>query len=309
MRKSVLMVAAMAAFTVVAGEKSDDVLDVQTNVASARAFTALPLCQRVAGKASVRTPNGEWEDAEEGHFYPLGTSYRTGKGGSLVLAFGPGSTVSISGDAEFGTRLQPFGGDSRTVVLTRGTVALDLPENLPEGAVLVTAPGFTVRNPAGASVVDYADKGDGDEATVLCRTGSLGIGGRHFDIPAMRAADKVRIRTGQDHLFTSLHGLSGNYVVNIDQGVCTRAEVGDDGAVKPVEEKGSLAWHLSPKTQVVINRLVPAIGERMSVHVMTFDASGELRNERAFTEGRAGVNSGELVPQKAGATASNEKAN
>ncbi len=303
------MVAAMAAFTAVAGEKSDDVLDVQTNVASARAFTALPLCQRVAGKASVRTPNGEWEDAEEGHFYPLGTSYRTGKGGSLVLAFGPGSTVSISGDAEFGTRLQPFGGDSRTVVLTRGTVALDLPENLPEGAVLVTAPGFTVRNPAGASVVDYADKGDGDEATVLCRTGSLGIGGRHFDIPAMRAADKVRIRTGQDHLFTSLHGLSGNYVVNIDQGVCTRAEVGDDGAVKPIEEKGLLAWHLSPKTQVVINRSVPAIGERMSVHVMTFDASGELRNERAFTEGRAGVNSGELVPQKAGATASNEKAN
>ena len=33
----------------------------------------------------------------------------------------------------------------------------------------------------------------------------------------------------------------------------------------------------------------------MSVHTMTFDAAGVLQNERAFSEGRAEVNSGELV--------------
>lgn len=311
MKKTLLTVVAgsLALALFAKNEQSDDILDVQTNVASAKAFTALPLCQRVAGKAFVRKPGEEWEDAEEGHFYPLGTTYRTKSGGSLVLAFGSGSTVSISDDAEFGTRPQPFGEGSRTVILTRGTVALDLPENLPEGAVFVTAPGFTVRNPAGASVFYYEDKGDGDEATVLCRTGSLAIGGRHFDIPAMRAANQVRIRTSQDHLFTSLYGLSGNYVVNLDQGMCTRAEIGDDGAVKSGVEKGSLAWHLSPRTHVTINRSVPAIGERVSVHTMTFDAAGELQNERAFTEGRAEVNSGELVPQKTSAATSNEKSN
>ena len=58
---------------------------------------------------------------------------------------------------------------------------------------------------------------------------------------------------------------------------------------------GTLAWHLSPRTQVIINRSVPAIGERMSVHTMTFDAAGKMQNERAFSEGRAEVNSGELV--------------
>ena len=58
---------------------------------------------------------------------------------------------------------------------------------------------------------------------------------------------------------------------------------------------GTLAWHLSPRTQVIINRSVPAIGERMSVHTMTFDAAGKMQNERAFSEDCAEVNSGELV--------------
>ena len=87
-------------------------------------------------------------------------------------------------------------------------------------------------------------------------------------------------------------------MVNLDQGVCTHEEFGEDGAMKSVVEKGTLAWHLSPRTQVVINRSVPALGERMSVHTMTFDAAGGLKNERAFSEGRAEVNSGELVPQE-----------
>jgi hypothetical protein len=67
------------------------------------------------------------------------------------------------------------------------------------------------------------------------------------------------------------------------------------GERKVVVEKGSLDWHLSPRTKVIINRSVPAIGERMSVHTMTFDAAGVLQNERAFSEGRVEVNAGELV--------------
>lgn len=191
-----------------------------------------------------------------------------------------------------------LGTAARTIVLVRGTINLKLPDNLPEGMFFLTAPGFTIKNPAGVSVITYEDKGDGDEATVLCKTGSLGIEGRHFDIPSMRAADEVRIRTSRDHLFTSLYGTSGNYVVNLDQGMCTRQEFDDDGQQKDIVEKGTLAWHLSPRTQVIINRSVPALGERMSVHTMTFDAAGVMQNERAFSEGRAEVNSGELVAKE-----------
>jgi len=60
-------------------------------------------------------------------------------------------------------------------------------------------------------------------------------------------------------------------------------------------EKGVKEWHLSPKTRVVINRSLPSIGERMSVHTMAFDAAGSLKSECSFCEGRAEVNSGELV--------------
>ena len=294
---------ALAAFAVVAedetaaavGAETEGLPVVQANAASARVFTALPLCRRIGGSASVRKAGGEWEPAVEGKFYPLGTSFRAEEGGTLSVAFGTGSFVTIADGSEFGTRPQALGEKSRTLVLTRGTVTLKLPDNLPEGLFAVAAPDFTIRNPAGESAITYTDKGDGDETVVLCRTGSLTINGRHFDIPAMRAADEVKIRTSHDNLFTSLYGASGNYVVRLDQGVCTREDITDEGERKTVVEKGFLDWHLSPRTKVIINRSVPAVGERMSVHTMTFDAAGVLQNERAFSEGRAEVNSGELV--------------
>ena len=316
MKRAIATIAAMSAACVLfaddeAGETVEascelDMIDghpvhllvAKTNTAPATAFTTLPLCRHIQGSASVRKPGKEWETAEEGRFYPLGSSYRAEKGGSLIVSFGRGGTVSVADGAEFGTREQALGTPSRTLVLARGTMTLKLPDNLPEGVFFVTAPGFTVKNPAGESEIAYEDKGDGDIATVRCKTGSLGVEGRHFDIPVMRAADRVEIRTSKDHLFTSLYGASGNYVVNLDQGMCTREEFGDDGMVKTIVEKGTLAWHLSPQTKVVINRAVPALGERMSVHTMTFDAVGAIKNERSFCEGRAEVNSGELVPQE-----------
>lgn len=304
MKRTLIVIAALTAFAVVAEEETEtaeaaETTAVQTNSAvSVKAFTTLPLSRHVEGAVSVRRPNGDWEPVEEGLFYPLGSYFRAEKGGLLVLAFGSGSAVTILSGAEFGTRALPIGKPFRTLVLVNGTIALRLPDNLPEGAFFITAPGFTVKNPAGESVITYENKGDGDVATILCKTGSLGIEGRHFDIPAMRAADEIRIRTSKDLLFTSLYGTSGNYVVNLDQGMCTHEEFGEDGSLKSVVEKGTLAWHLSPRTQAIINRSVPALGERMSVHTMTFDAAGGLKNERAFSEGRAEVNSGELVPQE-----------
>ena len=126
-------------------------------------FTTLPLCRLVEGVVEVCQPKGEWAPAEEGRFYPLGTSYRAGLGGRLVLAFGPESTATICEGSAFGTRAQAIGVGSRTLVLMQGTVELKLPENLPEGQFLVAAPGFLVKNPAGESRYTYVDVGDGDD--------------------------------------------------------------------------------------------------------------------------------------------------
>ena len=261
-------------------------------------FTTLPLCRLVEGVVDVCQPKGEWVPAEEGRFYPLGTSYRAGLGGRLVLAFGPEATATIREGSAFGTRAQAIGVVSRTLVLMQGTVSLKLPENLPEGMFFVAAPGFQVKNPAGESRYDYVDVGDGDKVTVRCVTGSLAVEGRHFDIPAMRSANEVVLRTSRDHLATFLYGTSGDYVVKLDQGLRTREEFGDDGQMKRIVEKGTNEWHLTPATKVLISRAVPSIGSRMSVHTIAFDAAGERKSECYFCEGRAEINSGELVAKE-----------
>ena len=269
-----------------------------TNAPAVKTFTTLPLWLRIEGVAFVRKPRGEWVAAEEGKFYPFGTSYRVGAGSSLVVAFGPSATATISDGAEFGTREQAIGVPRRSIVLVRGTVVLNLPANLAEGAFSATAPGFLVKNPAGESNLTYVEKGDGDEAVIRCVTGSLGVEGRHFDIAAMRAANEVRIRTSKDHLSTVLFGTSGDYVVRVNQGSAYKDEVDEDGRLKTSVEARSLEWRLSPYTKIIINRSVPSIGERMSVHTMAFDASGERKSECYFCEGRAEVNSGELVAKE-----------
>ena len=173
----------------------------------------------------------------------------------------------------------------------------------------MNAPGFSVYNPAGRSRYTYKtmDDGEGDEALVRCVTQTMSIKGRHFDITGMKAANELRIRTSKDNLFTALYGKSGDIAVKLDQG---RIFVKDFATGKVNQEDKFLDWRLSPETVVRIHRALPAIGERMSVTVMTFDSHGELKNRCAFAEGLAEVNSGELGPtskkENAGAATTEE---
>lgn len=298
---AVVLAASVAVTAAVAQDDANKEADGASSAAkvSAKAsFTTLPLCRYVEGDAEARLPNGEWQPAEEGKFYPLGTSFRTRKRERLVLAFGADSSATIEGEASFGTRQQGLGSASRTVTLGYGTLQLKLASNLPEGAFFVAAPDFVVNNPAGESRYVFEDKGDGCKTTVRCVTGVLGMKGRHFEIPCMRAADEVVVRSDHDHLTTILYGTSGDYVLKLDQGLCAHDDIGDDGSVKRVAEKRVIDWRLSPATRVVINRAKPAIGENMSVHTMAFDAAGTLKSECSFCEGRAEVNSGELVAKE-----------
>jgi len=263
-------------------------------------FTTLPLCRQVEGEVYVRLIGAsDWSSAEEGRFYPLGTSFRTVGNGRLTVAFASDASVSILGDSEFATRAQALGVRSRTIVLVRGTVELKLADNLPEGLFFVSAPGFLVKNPAGESRYVYEDVGDGDKASVFCRTGSLGVEGRHFDIPVMRAANEVVIRTSHDLLSTFLYGTRGDYTVKLDKNLRLKEEIGDDGKMKRTEGRETAEFRLSPETKVIINRSLPALGERMSAFIMAFDASGERLGEGLrVCEGRAEINGGELVSKE-----------
>ena len=268
-------------------------------------FTTLPMCASADGVAEILKPGAsEWVAVEAGYFYPLGSSYRTRAGGKLVLALSPDSKAAIEGESSFTTRPQKIGEKVRGIALGHGTLDITLPENLKEGSFTVSAPGFVVKDLAGESRYVYETTGDGDKATVRCTTGSLSLEGRHFSVPLMRAADEIVIRTSNDNLVTILYGTSGDYVVKLDQGVRAKNDIDDNGQTVTSVSNETLDWHLSPETKVVITRMLPAIGERMSVHTMAFDASGVRRSECAFCEGRAEINTGELVPAE---TVSNEE--
>ena len=264
--------------------------------AAASAFTTLPFCRDCEGAAEVLVPGKEWAPIEDGKFYPLGSSFRTRRGGKLTIAFGKDSSASIEGDASFATREQPFGEKTRTVILGEGALDLNLPANLPEGAFFVTAADFTVKNPAGESRYTLGKTAYGERSVVRCVTGALGLTGRHFEIPQMRAANEVVISGEHDHLVTILENTSGDYVVKLDQGVRLEMQVAEDGTSqqKAVESKAEIK--LSPKMKVNIHRAVPAVGERMSVFVIAFDAAGNPMGPGvSFCEGRAEVNTGTLV--------------
>ena len=259
-------------------------------------FATLPFCKYASGTAEVQKPGGEWTAVDEGKFYPLGTAFRTRGAGRMTVAFGKDSSAEIAGPAMFATKAQPISVKSRTIVLGEGTVNVVLPDGLPEGMFFVTAPGFTARNLSGASRFNYAKTATGDRTVIRCVTGSLGVFGRHFEIAQMRAANVLVLSDEHDHLVTTLEDRSGDYLVKLDQGVRTVQEVTAEGTTveKPVEEKAVLK--LTTKMKVCITRAVPAIGERLSVFVIAFDAAGNpLGSGVSFCEGRAEVNSGVLV--------------
>ena len=190
-------------------------------------FFTLPKVHRLVGVAEVLKPGyAEWAQAEEGRFYPLGTQFRTvGKESRMTVQLGRESSVVVGGDASFGTRQQGLDEKSRAIILSAGVIGVKLPRNLPEGLLTVTAPGFSVVNPAGESRYRYRKTGDGDRADVRCVTGSLAVEGRHFKILSMRAANEVCIQTSEDLLFTGIYGTRGDYVCKLDQGLVKVTDV------------------------------------------------------------------------------------
>ena len=261
--------------------------------AAQKLFYLLPICQRLEGSAEVLLP-GEtaWRAVQEGRVYPLGASYRILADESrMTLAFGPDTTVRLTGKGSFVTVFSVLGDKRREIILGSGQVDVSLPRTSPKGAFTVSSHGFAAKDLAGDSRYTRETSVDGDKVSVRCVTGVLSVEGRHFSVRPMRAAQEFTIRTSQDALATLIYGESGDLTLDLDQGAVWQKD-GETGETKVVEK--NLEWKLTPKTSVRILRAVPDIGERLAVTVMTFNVNGELVNRCAFTEKCPEVNSGEL---------------
>ena len=260
-------------------------------------FFPLVRCLRIEGcGVKVQKPDADWADAEEGRFYPLGSTFRVETGAGVAakaeFAFGEKAVLLATNAVEFATEAIEIDAKSRTVLLKGGRLSLNLPRTLPDELFAVKAPFFVCSNLAGESLFDYVRTGDGDEAVVRCVTGSMALEGSHYKIARMGAANQVRIRTTGDNLFTSLRGESGDYTVTLDQGVIPEKNF-ETGEVKNVNK--FLDFSLSPQCAIKIFRRKAAVEGKMIVSMMTFNPAGDILNRCAYAEGRANVNTGELV--------------
>ncbi len=240
----------------------------------------------------VRLPNRQdFQAAVERKFYPNGSVFRvTGK--SAEFEFGKDAVLKVDGDAEFSTASADISAQPRTVIPVRGSFTVSLPRTLPTGLFSVAYPNFTVKDLAGESKHELVPSGDGDEAVVHVITGMLALEGPHYTIARMSAADRIRIRTTGDKLFTSLRGEAGDYKVSLDQGTTSYKDP-ITGEVKKQDRR--LDFGLTPQCAIKIFRKRSAVGGRVAVSVMTFDPAGEMRNRFTFAEGTASVNFGEEV--------------
>ena len=258
----------------------------------AKFFHELVRFTQADADVTVRLPNQqEFKAAVEGKFYPNGAAFRVA-GKSAEFEFGKDATLKVDGDAEFSTATTDIGAQPRTVIPVRGAFTVSLPRTLPTGLFSVAYPNFTVKDLAGESKHELLPSGDGDEAVVHVITGMLALEGPHYTIARMSAADRIRIRTTGDRLFTSLRGEAGDYKVSLDQGMSSYKDP-ISGEVKTQERR--LEFGLTPQCAIKIFRKRSAVGGRVAVSVMTFDPAGEMRNRFTFAEGTASVNFGEEV--------------
>ena len=262
---------------------------------AARHFHTLVKLAYANDNVSVKLPRQtEFTSAVEGKFYPNGSVFRVVQSGTepAVFEFGPEASVKVSGNAEFGTREVPIGDNTRTVTMVSGQISVSLPRTMPTGLFTVSYPNFTVKDLAGESSHELLPSGDGDEAVVHVITGMLSVEGMHYSIARMSAADRIRIRTTGEALFSSLRGESGDYKVTLDQGITVYRDP-ISGVEK--EQVRKLDYSLTPQCAIKLFRKRSQVGGRVAVSVMTFDPAGEIRNRYTFAEGTAKINFGEEI--------------
>lgn len=243
----------------------------------------------------VRLPRQkDFAQAFEGKFYPQGSAFRVSgdETACAVFEFGEEVVLKTDGAAEFAVAENAGDAVNRTVVPVNGSFTVSLPRTFPTGRFSVAYPHFTAKDLAGESRHELTASGDGEEAVVHVITGILALEGAHYSVARMSAADRVRIRTTHDALFTSMRGEAGDCKVTLDQGVSVYR---DPMTGESKTQRRSIEFALTPQRAIKIFRKRSQVGGRMAVSVMTFDSAGEMRNRYTFAEGEASMNFGEEV--------------
>ena len=245
----------------------------------AKLFDPLVRVMNIRGVCEVNNPDeGAFKPVLNNKAYPLGSTFRTGPGGSAFLIFSTQESVQILELSEVVVASPEKNPAGRIVRLVSGKVKTLLRDNLPEGSFGVETPNANCRNVAGRG--EFMLSTDAITATfqVATITGSTRIEGSQYHIPALRAANTVNIQTAIDHSLSRLVSVSGDFAIILENGTETPVNFG-----------------MSPKAVVKIWRESAPVGGRAIISTLVVSPTGMALHRFAYAEGRANLATGELV--------------
>lgn len=242
-------------------------------------FYPLVRVMNIRGVCEVNNPDvGTFQPVLSNKAYPLGSTFRTGSGGSAFLVLSAQESVQILESSEVVVSCPEKNPAGRVVRIVSGKVKTALRDNLPEGSFGVETPNASCKNMAGRGEFSLSSDANTETFQIATITGSAHIEGAQYRIPALRAANTVNIQTALDHSLSRLMSISGDFAIILENGTETPVNFG-----------------MSPKAVVKIWRESAPVGGRAIISTLVVSPTGMALHRFAYAEGRANLATGELV--------------
>jgi hypothetical protein len=158
----------------------------------AKLFDPLVRVMNIRGVCEVKNPDvGSFQPVLNNKAYPLGSSFRTGLGGSAVISFSAQESVQLLEGSEMVAACPEKDPDGRLVRIISGKVKTTLRDNLPEGVFGIETPNTICRNVAGRGEITLSSDANTETLQIAIITGSTRVEGPQYQVPALRAANTL----------------------------------------------------------------------------------------------------------------------
>jgi len=238
-----------------------------------KGFDLLVRVISVRGAAEVKNPDtGVFAPMQKNKAYPLGSVFRTGAGGEVVVIFSGSESVQMFPNSEIVVLASKDNPKGRSVQLVSGRMLTFLKDNLLEGQFSVETPNASCKNMAGRADFSLKMEGENERLIVAAITGTIRVEGPQYTIAALRAANTVSVLTTPNRSLSHLTGEKGDYQITLDN-----------------ETDSPVVYDMSPKAVVKIWREAAPVGGKMVVSTLVVSPTGKARHRISFVVGRKGI--------------------
>jgi len=247
--------------------------------AADKGFDLLVRAEFVRGEVQVLNPDvGTSAPVVKKKAYPLGSSFRTGKGASMTLFFSANEYIELLENTEVVVLASKDDPKARSVRLGSGQIKTFLKDTLPEGQFSVETANVRCKNLAGNGRFSLTMDGEAENFQAATIRGTACVEGDQYTIEALRAANTVSVLTTPNRALSRLTSVKGDFKITLD-----------NGTAKPVE------YDMSPQAVVKIMRDAAPVGGRQIVSTLVMSPTGKARHHFTYAVGRGDIVVGETI--------------